>query len=297
MKKKLFLITILLTSVFYIGCGKDEKPDRDLPGTENPGQTTNSEKVTQAKWQITKVSDAVTWKYYHFSDLFSAKQSVTVFDIDLNNQKLKIDMPYVSSGFLKTSEGAASVRASAAINGGYFDTEKGGSTVFFKKNGQIITTTRSGFTTYRENAGMAISSEGKVSIIQKPSGGWETASAHSLLVSGPLLMLDGKIITQVNQAFNTNRHPRTAVGVTKDNHLIAVVIDGRTNESYGMTTPELAEVMKALGCESAMNFDGGGSSTAWVKNRGVVNYPCDNKKFDHEGERGVATVIAFVMED
>jgi exopolysaccharide biosynthesis protein len=63
-----------------------------------------------------------------------------------------------------------------------------------------------------------------------------------------------------------------------------------------MTIEEIASVMKALGCVNAMNLDGGGSSTAYVMNRGVVNYPCDNQKFDHEGERGVATVIVFAGE-
>jgi exopolysaccharide biosynthesis protein len=41
-------------------------------------------------------------------------------------------------------------------------------------------------------------------------------------------------------------------------------------------------------------MDGGGSTTMWVKNQpdnGVVNYPSDNKKWDHYGERKVANVI------
>ena len=54
--------------------------------------------------------------------------------------------------------------------------------------------------------------------------------------------------------------------------------------------------MQALGAVDAMNFDGGGSSTAWINTHGIVNYPSDNKKFDHEGERGVATVITFTSK-
>lgn len=295
-KNNLLLFLFVFISFAHTGCKKDSDPKPGIPPIENPG-TSDSEKIAKAKWETIKVSEAVIWKYYHFSSLFNAKQSVTVFDIDLNNNKLKIDIPFVKSGFLKTSEGGASVKATAAINGGYFDTNTGGSTVFFKKDNEIINPTKSGFTTYRENAGMAIDESGKVSIIKKPASGWHSASAKTMLVSGPLLMLEGKIIEQEKQVFNTNRHPRTAVGLTKNNHLISVVVDGRTNESFGMTTTEMAEVMKALGCISAMNFDGGGSSTAWIKNRGVVNYPCDNSKFDHEGERGVATVIAFIDEN
>ncbi|TZF84790.1 phosphodiester glycosidase family protein [Pedobacter sp. BS3] len=300
MKRKLLLIPFLLASVIYAGCGKSDNPKIDKPPVvEQPAgeQTEAEKKITAAQWQTTQVSDAIVWKYYHFTDLFSAKQSVTVLDIDLNNKNLTLDIPYVSSGFLKTSEGATIVSAAAAINGGYFNTSTGGSTVFFKKDGQVITPTKSGFTSYRENAGMTIDNSRTVSVIAKPAAGWTTVSSSTLLVSGPLLVLNDKIIAQVSQSFNTERNPRAGVGVTKSNHLIAVVVDGRADEASGMTTPELAEVMKALGCQSAMNFDGGGSSTAWVKNHGVVNYPSDNKKFDHEGERGVATVIAFIMRN
>jgi exopolysaccharide biosynthesis protein len=49
--------------------------------------------------------------------------------------------------------------------------------------------------------------------------------------------------------------------------------------------------MRWLGCVSAINFDGGGSSALWVKGEGIVNYPTDNRKWDHEGERKVANIL------
>lgn len=66
-----------------------------------------------------------------------------------------------------------------------------------------------------------------------------------------------------------------------------------STNAHGMAIAELSEVMLALGCIQAMNLDGGGSSTAWVKNHGVVNYPSDNKQFDHNGERRVANAIVI----
>jgi len=54
---------------------------------------------------------------------------------------------------------------------------------------------------------------------------------------------------------------------------------------------ELQDLMNKLGCKDALNFDGGGSTTMVIKGKtpnGVVNYPSDNRKFDHEGERKVA---------
>ena len=59
------------------------------------------------------------------------------------------------------------------------------------------------------------------------------------------------------------RHPRTAAGLTADGRtLILVVIDGRQpGWSIGLTLPELADLMIGLGAESAVNLDGGGSSS------------------------------------
>ena len=41
----------------------------------------------------------------------------------------------------------------------------------------------------------------------------------------------------------------------------------------------------------AMNLDGGGSSALWSRKYGVVSHPCDNRKYDHEGERKVSSTI------
>jgi exopolysaccharide biosynthesis protein len=54
------------------------------------------------------------------------------------------------------------------------------------------------------------------------------------------------------------------MGWSKD-HYFLVEVDGRqSNISVGMTFPELADYLVKLGCEEAMNFDGGGSSTLWA---------------------------------
>lgn len=296
MKNKLFILLFSIT--LFIGCGKSDAVVKTPPVIDIPIKDDSSKvakQILDANWEISKVSDEIVLKYFHFKDLFTSNQSITVFDIDLN-KNVTVDIPYVKSGFLKTSDAALNVRAYVAINGSYFDTTIGGSTVFFRKDGDVINTTRSGFNPYREDAGFSIDAAGKVSIVKKPNLGWQAVATRSLLTSGPLLVYDGKAVNQLDVVFNTARHPRTAVGVTKDNHLIAVVVDGRATQAHGMTTKELATLMSTLGCISAMNLDGGGSSTAWARNRGVVNYPTDNGKFDHAGERGVATVITFKPE-
>jgi hypothetical protein len=63
-----------------------------------------------------------------------------------------------------------------------------------------------------------------------------------------------------------------------------------------MSCTELAHVMKSIGCDNAINLDGGGSSTLWGAGEpfsGVLNYPSDNGAYDHLGERACANALVF----
>ena len=70
------------------------------------------------------------------------------------------------------------------------------------------------------------------------------------------------------------------------------VIDGRfKGQGDGATIAETAYIARQLGLTEALNLDGGGSSTLWTAQEGVLNHPYDNRRFDHEGERGVPNCI------
>ncbi len=82
------------------------------------------------------------------------------------------------------------------------------------------------------------------------------------------------------------RHPRTAIGFSRDSSVVLIVtVDGRSKTSVGMTTTELADLMKELGAAHAMNFDGGGSTTMVVRDR-IVNTPTDAT-----GEREIGSAL------
>jgi exopolysaccharide biosynthesis protein len=115
-----------------------------------------------------------------------------------------------------------------------------------------------------------------------------------VLVTGPLLIRDGILIELPQTSLVTNKHPRTAIGTRNSRKVILVTLDGRTSEAAGMTLNELSGLMLLFHCKNAVNLDGGGSTTMWIKGKpfnGVVNMPCDNKKFDHLGERAVADIL------
>ena len=94
---------------------------------------------------------------------------------------------------------------------------------------------------------------------------------------GPALIRDEKVETMERKAWLHFRHPRTAMGWNRT-HFFLVEVDGRQSDlSVGMTLQELAEYMLKLGCEQAMNLDGGGSATLWTLGS-VRNSPSEGQE-------------------
>ncbi len=86
--------------------------------------------------------------------------------------------------------------------------------------------------------------------------------------------------------FVTDLHPRTAIGYDVDEErLFLVVVDGRSESSVGMDLIQLANMFSQWGCEYAINFDGGGSTTMVVGGE-LINTPSDDT-----GERPVSNVL------
>jgi exopolysaccharide biosynthesis protein len=93
------------------------------------------------------------------------------------------------------------------------------------------------------------------------------------------------------------RHPRTVVGLDKTgNKLIILVVDGRKpGIAVGMSYDELAAEMLRLGCQNALNLDGGGSSVLAVRDAAsdgmkILNVPTDGR------ERAVVNVLGMTVE-
>jgi Tol biopolymer transport system component len=93
----------------------------------------------------------------------------------------------------------------------------------------------------------------------------------------PLLLQRGDIVVGRCWASICARHPRTAIGVDAEGRMVLAVVDGRRRRSVGMDLVELARLMKRLGAVSALNLDGGGSSTMVVR-RKIVNLPSDGRE-------------------
>jgi exopolysaccharide biosynthesis protein len=109
---------------------------------------------------------------------------------------------------------------------------------------------------------------------------------------GPVLLQKGKIFitNEEEMMFRGNaindKHPRTAMGYTKDNKLIILVVQGRTpGIAAGATLIQEAQILKDLGCWEALNLDGGGSSCMLVNGKETI------RPSDITGQRPVPAVF------
>lgn len=113
---------------------------------------------------------------------------------------------------------------------------------------------------------------------------------------GPVLLRGGEIVNSweaellygdgADDKMPNDRHPRTAIGCTKEGFLLLFVCEGRgmTQGVAGLSFEEEAAVLKSLGCTDALNLDGGGSSCMLVQGNGTI------KVSDGE-QRPVASVV------
>ncbi len=108
---------------------------------------------------------------------------------------------------------------------------------------------------------------------------------------GPVLLQEGEIkITNEEELMFTgkaiyDKHPRTAMGYTKDGKLIILMIEGRNKNAGGATLIQEAQIFKDLGCWEALNLDGGGSSCLLVNGKETI------KVSDASGQRPVPAVF------
>lgn len=95
---------------------------------------------------------------------------------------------------------------------------------------------------------------------------------------GGVILSEGNVPSTFSHNI-TGRHPRSAVGIDETGTVVTIVaVDGRRTDAKGMTQTELGQLMAELGCYTALNFDGGGSTLMAVDNNGekeVVNQPSD----------------------
>jgi Phosphodiester glycosidase len=132
------------------------------------------------------------------------------------------------------------------------------------------------------------------------------APRGDLLQAGPLLVRHGAPVyrrerdpegfragaAQFDSDITDGRHPRAALGLAAA-RLYAVACDGRSRHDAGLTLEELAALMAALDCHTALNLDGGGS-TSLVSGGRLRNRPRKSYELPEPGGRPVSTALLFL---
>lgn len=275
-----------------------------------------------ADWQITELEKGALAMYAQVPMFFSM-QSICAIKYPASEFKSEIlHRPGEKAG--KPSILGKETGASLAVNAGYFHVKPRTPSVYFRIGDEVYGTTHP-TETYRVDGVVGFKDkEGKEMMIAfSDTTQYETVSGdwHTVMASGPMLVADGEIIVPLLKGdgadgdniaamqeeqkkgskirthyssiqFYDVRHPRAAVGTDEDGNIYYVVIDGRfKGKADGASIYETAYICKMLGMTQAINLDGGGSTTLWSEQTGVINHPYDNKKWDHDGERAVPNLI------
>lgn len=107
----------------------------------------------------------------------------------------------------------------------------------------------------------------------------KVANAPRTAITGSTILLHRGRVTVTD---NSELHPRTAVGIDPTHKWVFfLVVEGRQEFSDGFTEVELARKLKALGCVSGLNLDGGGSTTLVAQHAGdlrLINSPSDGSQ-------------------
>lgn len=118
---------------------------------------------------------------------------------------------------------------------------------------------------------------------------WKMQTA---VAGGPVLVQQGEVQISNNEELKFNgkaindKHPRTLMGYTKDNQLIIMAVEGRNpGRADGVTLTQAAWLLKDLGCEEAINLDGGGSSCMLINGQETI------RPSDKGAERPVPAVF------
>ena len=252
--------------------------------------------IVTAPWEVRTVENGIVHKRASIPSLYKGTQSINILEINPKTGK-KIGISFTEQ-LEKISRVAPKYQAIGAINGSYFDMAKGNSVCFLKVGRQVVDTTSLDELKLRVT-GAVYEKKGKVKLIS-----WDRRieknykkNKGAVLASGPLMLKDGKYYdwNKCDAHFIEAKHPRSAICLTEEGKVLFVTVDGRSPENaVGINIPELAHLLHVLGGKDALNLDGGGSTALWLSGapeEGILNFPCDNRNYDHKGERKVANFL------
>ena len=254
--------------------------------------------LVTAKWDTTVIYNGILLRQAALNNYFSSNQYITCVEVSPKSP-VKLAFSYAED-LEYTSKMAKESNAIVAFNGSFFDMKYHNPICFLRIDGKDIgenTNKNTPYRKYYQYGTLALDNDNKPIIMHTDSLRiWEKGLPYSnIMTAGPLLILNGEEQPMRNdRTFVTYNHNRTAIGIKEDGTILLITVDGRHKKAKGMSLTQLIKTLKWLGCKNALNLDGGGSTTCYIKDMGVINYPSDNNVFDHKGERKVSNAILLI---
>lgn len=254
-----------------------------------------------AEWSQVPVGEGVVWRSRRFAD-GDGDQVLNTLDIDLSVPGVEIEVYDPPSCMtVSSAANAAPITPVAAVNSSFFSFDGVCSSNSFMKHDGVVLADSVGEGVF----GLAMDHTPMVSMVAAGADwpeAYEAQGGRGLLVDEGVANSGSAWSDQGLGADFANSHPRTIAGYRADGTMILGTVDGRHANAAGKTLDALAAYAQGeLGCEGAVNWDGGGSTQMWVGDmtpNGVVNYPSDGgpEQPDHSGARAVGGIV-FVHAD
>lgn len=266
-------------------------------------------------WRIDTLSPGfIRYNYTRYHEPYTSAQIVNVLEVDLASGEYELVMGNVFPEDSLSAVAEINQQALAAINGTYYElVENGQSSSFFKADNEVktsVTIPADHKLFWKHEGAFYYDATKKQMGIAYGDNTSYTQMPYANIISGsPMLIFDYKPVGETFAKSQDKpleqldyehpdrhqgvRHPRTAIATVDQNRVLLITVDGRhTGRSAGMSAKELTQfIQKYFNPAYALNLDGGGSTTMWIKGEGVVNYPTDNKRFDHYGQRRIRNYI------
>ncbi len=261
----LCMIMVLLTFVMSVSAAEGSAIDQ----SKLERYHVTSEKVYSLVGGITEReivlnNDSLSYQQYIFVVEVSADNKETTFVTGYNDGDADEWEMATSREQAHALEETRNINVVASFNGDFFNTRTGEPTGLVIMQGETVKATN-GYPFF------GITKDGTPVI--RPGNG-RTDDLQEAIAGYCMLVENGKCV-----AGKTGKlAPRTAVGIRDDGTVVVCVNDGRQDPySYGFDNHEMANVMYALGCNTALNLDGGASSSFLTQREGTNDIELRNQ--------------------
>ncbi|MCC3868755.1 phosphodiester glycosidase family protein [Terrisporobacter mayombei] len=182
---------------------------------------------------------------------------------------------------VKSAEKATGLNVVAGINGDFYNMSNGAPNGALVMEGKAYHHANNApyFAVLKD--GSAVIRDGKVSL----------DDVEAAIGGDSILVKDGKVSPNLDSNYISTR---CAVGIKPDGTVVTFTTHGRNYPvSSGRTYQEVAEMLVGLGCETALNLDGGGSATYASQYEGSDEFNIRNNPSDGT-ERKVSSTLLIV---